>query len=258
MSRIICVTSGKGGVGKTTLASNLSLALNDFGYDTLVVDANFTNPNLGFHLGVPIYGSTIHDVMQGHASPSDATFVLDSGLRAMFGGLSNDQLLETRPEQLDNILENLGWLPDYVILDSAAGLGKEAVTGIKAADEALIVTNPEMPSVTDALKTARVAEMFGTRIRGTVVNRTGNGYSMSADKVQGLVDSRVVAKLPESKKVKRAVKEGKPLIRKDPKSRFSERVKKLAADIAGIDYRPKKPKNSQGFLSDLIKRLPFF
>ncbi len=258
MSKVICITSGKGGVGKTTLASNLSLALNDFGHDTLVVDANFTNPNLGFHLGVPTYDNTIHDVMQGHASPSDATFVLDSGLRAIFGGLSNDKLLDTNPNQLENILNDLGWYPEYIIIDSAAGLGNEALAGIRAADEAILVTNPEMPAVTDALKTSQVAEMFNTCVRGTVLNRVNGGYGVEPERVQGVVETEVLAEIPESKKAKEAIKEGKPLLRKDPDSSFSEQVRRLAADISGTNYTPKKSKSSGGFFAGLIDRLPFF
>ncbi|MDY6778038.1 MAG: P-loop NTPase [Candidatus Nanohaloarchaea archaeon] len=55
MVRRICVSGGKGGVGKTTITSNLGSALTEFGVDTTVVDANLTNPNLGFHLCIPLY-----------------------------------------------------------------------------------------------------------------------------------------------------------------------------------------------------------
>jgi ATPases involved in chromosome partitioning len=78
MTRLVCVTGAKGGTGKTTVASNLAAALTEFGQDTLVMDANLTNPNLGFHLGIPLYPTTLHDVLKGESRLPEATYVHDS------------------------------------------------------------------------------------------------------------------------------------------------------------------------------------
>ena len=68
MTRIIACASGKGGVGKTTFVANLGVALAELGKDVIAVDTNLTTPNLGLHLGVPLYPTTLHDVLKGKAS----------------------------------------------------------------------------------------------------------------------------------------------------------------------------------------------
>jgi len=79
MTRLICVSSGKGGVGKTTVTSNIGAALTQFGSDTIVLDANLTNPNLGFHLGIPLYPKTLHDVLKGEAHITEAMYITTQG-----------------------------------------------------------------------------------------------------------------------------------------------------------------------------------
>ncbi|MDI6798866.1 MAG: P-loop NTPase, partial [Candidatus Aenigmarchaeota archaeon] len=65
MTRIISVIGGKGGTGKTTIASNLSAALSELGQEVIAVDANLTTPNLGLHLGLLLVPNTLHDVLRG-------------------------------------------------------------------------------------------------------------------------------------------------------------------------------------------------
>ncbi|MCK5333089.1 MAG: AAA family ATPase, partial [Candidatus Aenigmarchaeota archaeon] len=171
MTRVIAVSSGKGGVGKTTMTSNLGVALNDFGQKAVVVDTNLTTPNLGFHLGVPLYPKTLHDVMKGEASIDDATYIHPSGLKVIPAGISMADLKSTNPKNLSKAVISLVGDHDVVLLDSAAGLGKESMAGIHAADELLVVTNPQLPAVTDALKAIKVSEEEGTKVIGVVLNK---------------------------------------------------------------------------------------
>lgn len=240
MTRLICVSSGKGGVGKTTVTSNIGSALADFGIDAVVVDANLTNPNLGFHLGIPLYPTTLHDVLKGDAHITEATYIHGSGLRVVPAGLSVEDLRSTSPDNLESVLMDAVGDPEIILIDSAAGLGQESINSIELADELLTVTNPNLPAVTDALKTVNIAEDAGTHVLGTVLNRIkGRDHELTEEEVEDMIGHPVVASFPEHDDVERATSEKSTITRHQPDHHISEKFKVLAADIAGIDYRPR-------------------
>lgn len=255
MTRLICLSSGKGGVGKTTVAANLGSALNEFGMETVLIDANLTNPSLGFHLGIPLYPETLHDVLKGDVDITDATYLHNSGLKVVPAGLSVDDLKNTSPESLPDVLLDLVGGPDFVLIDSAAGLGNEALHAIESSDELLVVTNPDLPSVTDALKTANIAEQAGTDITGVVLNRVkGSSSELESEEVESMIGYPVISSIPEDEDVQDSISLKKPLLHHKPKKNTSERFRKLAADIADIDYEH-KVRESKGFFSRMLSFL---
>ena len=239
MGRVICLVSGKGGVGKTTLASNLGIALNDFGKRTLVIDTNLTTPNLGFHLGVPLFPKTFHDVLNGKAYPEEATYIHPSGLKVMPAGISLRDLKSTNLSKMNSIVLDIAEDHDIVILDGAAGLGNEGKASLSAADDALIITNPQLPSVTDALKTIKIAEELGTRILGVVLNRSKNHPSeLSQSEVEALLGYPVISIIPEENHIIDSLAAKTPIVSYKPNTRSAQEMKKLAASLIGIDYNP--------------------
>src|SRR3972149_8002988 len=92
MKKIIVITSGKGGVGKTTTAINLGAALNYFGKDVVVLDANLTTPNVGLHLGAPIVPVNSNHVLSGKANVVDAIYEHESGTKIVPSSLSVKEL----------------------------------------------------------------------------------------------------------------------------------------------------------------------
>ena len=134
MTRIIVCASGKGGVGKTTLVANLGLALMKHSKDVIVVDANLTTPNLGLHLGIPLYPTTLHDVVKGKADIKDAIYEHESGLRIIPAGISINDLRGADPKELPNAFLGLLGATDIILVDAAAGLGRETLSALEAAD----------------------------------------------------------------------------------------------------------------------------
>ena len=169
MPKIITITSGKGGVGKTTTAINLGAAINYFGKDVIIVDANLTTPNVGLHLGAPIVPVSLNHVLLGKAKVSDAVYEHESGTKIIPSSLSVRELRRLDHSKLKDVSKKLKKLADYIIFDSAAGLGEEAIASIESADEIIIVTNPEIPAVTDALKTSKLVEELGKQVKGIIV-----------------------------------------------------------------------------------------
>ncbi len=236
---MICVASGKGGTGKTTMVSNMGAAMNEFGINTLVIDANLTTPHLGFHLGVPLYPKTIHDVLRGEASIEEAIFIHQSGLKIIPGGISLSDLKSTKPEKLAEIMLELIGNHEFVLVDGAAGLGREPLAGVEATDEVLVVTNPNLPAVTDALKVIKLAEEFGSHVLGVVLNRvTSRSHELTVDDVESLLGYPVIAKVPEDPRVDEAIAAKAPLVIYSPSSPAALEMKRLAAKLAGVEWSP--------------------
>src|SRR3989344_5213668 len=167
--RKILICSAKGGVGKTCTSINLSVALNKLGKDVVLVDCNFTTPNIGLYYGIARVEKTIHDVLNKKGNINNAIYIHKSGMKIIPGSISVESLRKVRPEFLKQKLEKLN--SDFVILDSSAGLGREALASLDACNEVLVLANPEMPSVADALKLIKISEELKKEIIGVVVCR---------------------------------------------------------------------------------------
>ena len=128
MAKIISVISGKGGVGKTTTVSNLGAALVSKGKEVIVIDGNVTTPNLSLHLGIPFYPLTLHDVLKKKIPITSAIYEHPSGLKIIPASLSVDAMKGVSMEKMENALWSLLGSADIILVDSAAGLGREAMS----------------------------------------------------------------------------------------------------------------------------------
>ena len=238
MTTIIAIASGKGGVGKTTSAINLGAALNGYGKDVIVVDANLTTPNIGLHLGAPIVPVSLNHVLNGKAKIIDAIYQHESGTKIIPSSLSVKDLRNVNHEGLKEISKRLKKMADIVILDSAAGLGDEAIAAMGAADEVILVTNPEIPAVTDALKASKVAEEMGKVVKGVILTRVnGSSVQMPVSNVRDMLELPILGIIPEDKNVARSVVMKDALVHTHPNSKAARAYRRLAANIIGVEYK---------------------
>jgi septum site-determining protein MinD len=234
MARIIAVVSGKGGVGKTTLVSNLGAALAKKGKDVIILDGNVTTPNLSLHLGIPFYPVTLHDVLKKKASIDSAIYQHPTGIKIVPASLSANSARGVNIEKLNSVLLNLLGRSDIIIVDAAAGLGKEALTAMKVADELIIITNPELPAVTDALRAIKIAKDSGTKILGVVVNRVkGVKHELSLSEIKAMLGVPILAVVPEDRAVPKSIAKKVPVVHHKPTSRAARAFKRLASRILG-------------------------
>jgi septum site-determining protein MinD len=155
-------------------------------------------------------------------------------LKIIPASLSADSIKDVSIERFQSVMLNLLGKADIVIVDAAAGLGKEALAAISVADDLIIVTNPELPAVTDALKTIKVAEEKGTRILGVVVNRVrGMKHELSLDEIKSMLEVPILAAVPEDLAVPRSIAKRIPVVHHRPRSRASLEFQRLAAKIIG-------------------------
>jgi septum site-determining protein MinD len=244
MTRLITITSAKGGVGKTTSAVNIGAALNSFGKDVIIVDANLTTPNIGLHLGAPIVPISLNHVLLGNAKLSEAIYEHESGTKVVPSSLSVKELkrLNSNTKKLKDVGKRLRKMADYVILDSAAGLGDEAISAMQTADEIVIVTNPEIPAVTDALKAVKVLEDMGKDIIGVLVTRVkGRKSEMPISNIRDMLELPILGVIPEDKRMQEALVRKDAIVHTHPKCKASRAYKKVAAKMDGNNnYREEK------------------
>ncbi len=250
MSRVIGILAGKGGVGKTTLTSNLGYALTELGHDVTLIDANLTTPHLGFHLGMHLVPKTLHDVLRGGTSLKDATYTHPLGFKVIPGSISVRDLINVDIEKLSDVASHLSDRADFVLMDCAPSLGREAVTAMRATDEVLAVTNPDLPSVADALKTLRFAQRMGKKVLGVVVNRVSHkSEELKKWEIEDMLGSPVIAEIPEDKNIPKSIAVKAPLLDYSPDSPASREIRRVAYQLVGKEYNAIA---NTGFLGWLI------
>lgn len=243
MAKIIVITSGKGGVGKTTSAINLGAAMNFFGADVLVIDGNLSTPNIGIHLNSPEVPVNLNHVLKGKSDVFEAVYEHESGMKIMPASLSVKELGKTNPRRMNDFKNEFKKVSDYVVIDSAAGLGDEAISAIELADEVVIITNPEMPAITDALKAIKVAEQGKKLVRGVIMNRIKrNKIEMQPETVKEMLEVPILGMIPEDSCVAASLNHKDAVVHVFPRSKSARAYKEIAAKIVGAEYDSKKDK----------------
>ena len=232
MTRFLAV-AGKGGAGKTTTAINLATALIDYGRHVILVDANIKSPHIALHLGASKVDNTLHDVLLGMKKIRDSAYRHVSGLRVIPGSLSVEKQDAASSENTRKHMLDLIGSGELVIIDT----GNDAIdmkNVLKAADELLVVTTPDLPSVAEALKIIKKAEKQGVTVIGAVVNRLKNINSeMEIKNIEAMLDKPVIASINEDRSVSEALVMRHPVVYLDPDSSASKGFKLLANKLIG-------------------------
>jgi flagellar biosynthesis protein FlhG len=199
-ARILAVTSGKGGVGKTFLAANLAAALAGRGERVLVLDADLGLANLDVVLNLHPK-LTLHDVFTGKATLEEAILVAPGGFSVLLAGSGLVEYSRLTPqvrEQLIEIIEQVAPRFDRILLDTGAGISDVVLHAISLADDVLVIATPEPTSMTDAYATIKVlATLHRRRHIRLVVNQVsaaGEGRTIR-NQLQLVIDRFVVPQL---------------------------------------------------------------
>ena len=236
-TRTILCLSSKGGVGKTTTAINLAAALNSFGRETVLLDADLSTPNVGVYMGTPVVPVTLHDVLSGKASVEEALYLHHSGLKILPGSIAYQEAKNIKHSKISEVVVDLYGGVDFIIVDASPSMGKESLSVLKSVDEVIVITNPEMPAVTDALKTVKQCQSLGKHVLGFVVTKTNaKNPDLSLNDIQGLLEVPLLAIIPEDRAVKYAQAQKDAVVHVHPRSAASIQYKHLAADLVDEDY----------------------
>jgi septum site-determining protein MinD len=219
MSRIIVITSGKGGVGKTTCTANLGMALAQRGRKVAVIDADFGLRNLDLLLGLEnriVY--TAVEVLAGECR-LDQALVKDKRQPnlALLPAAQNRTKDAVTPDQMRKLVAALAQSYDYVLIDSPAGIEMGFQNAIAPAKEAIIVTTPEISAVRDADRVVGLLEANDVRRMHLVVNRlrpamVEQDMMMSVKDVQEILSIPLLGVVPDDEKVIVSTNRGEPLV----------------------------------------------
>lgn len=234
MTRYIVVASGKGGVGKTTTSVNLATSLAKIGKNVVLVEGNISTPNIGLHLGSSNVPISLNEVLEGKHPIASAAYMHASGLKVIPANISRKK---QGLERMQNILSDLDGLVDVVVIDSAGSVDEEAKTILRSAHEILIVTTPDMPAVTDSLRTIKLAEEAGIKVNGAVVNRARfDRYDMSDENIESMLGIPILVKIPDDHNVRAALHHKHPVVHAHPKAPSSQEFLRLAHLLLGRKY----------------------
>lgn len=232
MRRIIGIVSGKGGVGKTVTSLNLGLALHYLDQNSMVVDADLNNPNVGLQLGLYNFPMTINDALEKDVSILEALHIHPSGLRIIPASISLLHL-HTNPEKLQDLLNVL---EGYVIVDCAPGFGKEVISSLEVCDEVIVVTNPMFPSVVGAMRVIEVAKELGKKIRGIILNKVGK-FEINPKEIEAITGIDVLGQIPYDRNIDLSIIAKTPVVQYRPYSTSSQEFMKIACNLTGKKYQ---------------------
>jgi len=239
LPRIIGIVSGKGGVGKTTFATNLGIALSNFGKRVVVVDCNITTPHLAYYLGAKNYSITLNDVLKKDVDVKFAPMDKDGVLFIPCSEDLND-IARVDIDDLKKYVERLSANNDYdyIVLDSAPGLGREAVATLKACNEIIFVTTPTIPNIMDVTRCAEVANKLGHKRFNIVLNMVrGKEFELRIEDAQKIFGAPVLGMIPFDMNVMDSTAQGVPFLWYKTKSRTSDYFMNIAANLIGVEYR---------------------
>ena len=251
MAKVYAILSGKGGVGKTTTTINLGTSLNSLGEDVIILDGNLTTPNIGIHLGAPIVPTTLNHVLNGQAKIEDAIYEHESGTKIIPSSLSLKESEKINYKRLIEVAKRLKKISNHILIDCAAGLGEEAKSAMMAADEIIIVTNPEMSAVTDALKAIKLAEEMGKPVIGVIITRyQGKSVEMSISNIKEMLEVPIMGIIPEDDAIKESHVMKNAVIFTHPKSSASQSYNLTTRRMLGEEVKFEIHK--KGFLKKLL------
>jgi len=236
MVETFAVASGKGGTGKTTSTLALGMAL-AAEYDVTVIDADTGMANVLFHAGLADVETTLHEVLAGDA-PVDAAVYDRFGMSVVPCGTSLSGFQEANPDRLREVVAALAGETDVILLDSPASLdSRTGALPVVLADRVVIVLQPTIPSLSDALKIQEYARTYGTGIAGTLFNRVTSDANIDriAEKAEEYFDGTQLATVPESDVVRAARRAGEPLLAHAPDADAAESYRGAAAQLAVND-----------------------
>ncbi len=262
-TRIIAVSSGKGGVGKTNIAINLAIAFARMGKRVIVMDADLGLANVNVVLGViPKYN--LYHLIRRQKKLSDIIMDTEYGIQIVAGASGFSKIANLSEDERTTFIQELHELSsaDIVIIDTGAGVSNNVISFIAAADDVIIVTTPEPTAITDAYG---IIKIIATEVDNLelglklVVNRVGSVSEGKrvANRVISIASHFLNLKVDylgfvfQDKLVHSAVISQKPFFVLDEKSRASICIKHLVGRLENIEY--KEGKGISRFLRKLMK-----
>ncbi len=241
----ICISSGKGGVGKTTLTVNLAYALADRGKKVLVIDGDLGLANVDVMLGISAT-NTIQDILDKGADSKEAVVYLEPGLGILPASSGTPEMVTLGPEDqqvLEGYLQEVADGFDVVLMDTSAGIGPSVLWFNTFADHNLLVTTADPTSLTDAYALAKVLwKDYGRDLFRVVINGVRDGkegvkafetLAGAAKRFLGL-EVDLLGIIPQDEQVMKSIREQVAFLKRAPDSNAARSIMELSEKVLSL------------------------
>ena len=238
VGKVIVVTSGKGGVGKTTATANIGAGLASQGHSVVLIDTDIGLRNLDLVLGLEnrIVFDLV-DVVDGKCRSFRQALIKDKRFDnlSILASAQSREKDAVKPEQMKKLCNELKDAFDFIILDCPAGIEMGFKNAIAGADEAIVVTNPEVSAVRDADRIVGLLEAAEINTIRLILNRVKpglikRGQMLSVTDVQDILNIELLGQVPEDERIVHSSNKGEPAIL-DPRSKAGMAYRNVVARI---------------------------
>lgn len=219
MGEVIVITSGKGGVGKTTTTANIGIGLSKLDKKVIVIDTDLGLRNLDVVMGLEnriVYN--LVDVIEGNCRLKQA-LIKDKRFPELYllPSAQTKDKTAVSPEQMRKLIADLKDEFDYILLDCPAGIEQGFENAVAGADRAIIVTTPEVSAIRDADRIIGLLEAHGIKKNDLIINRlriemVKRGDMMSVEDVTEILATNLLGVIPDDEQVVIATNQGEPIV----------------------------------------------
>lgn len=258
--RIIAVSSGKGGVGKSNFVVNVSIALQKMNKKVLIFDGDIGMGNDDVLMGfLPKYN--VYDVILGDKSIEEVIIKGPFGVKLLPGGTGVLRMEGITKVQRDDFIEKLSSLNDveYIILDTGAGINRDVLAFITCSEEFITITTPEPTSLTDAYSLLKAVNHFKLKGKSKIIinrvvddregEKTFNRFNSVVNKFLN-IELEYLGYISDDKNLTQAVRKQIPLLISYPNSQASKDINFIASKLSGI-----KNFESKANIQSLFKKI---
>lgn len=260
-TRIITVTSGKGGVGKSNFVVNISISLVKMGKKVLIFDADIGMGNDDVLMGIyPKYN--VMDLVSGKVTIDQVIIEGPSGVHLLPGGSGLNNIEDLQENQRTLFLKQIESIEgyDYIFIDTGAGISRNVLAFISASDEFILVTTPEPTSLTDGYSLLKAADHFKIKNKSNIVvnkvldkkegDQTFSKFKTAVNKFLSL-DVNYLGIIYEDRKLIMAVREQEPFVLSYPNSEAAKCIRIISEKLVGTE-RVEKGSGAQNLFKKLF------
>jgi flagellar biosynthesis protein FlhG len=264
-ARIITVSSGKGGVGKTNFTVNIGIALGKLGKKVTIIDADLGLANVDVLLGiVPKYN--LSHVLKGEATVQEIIVNGPYDINVISGGSGIMDLIDLDQNQLEKLIHSLKYcndISDYILIDTGAGLSKSVLSFVEAASDIVIVITPDPTSITDAYALIKNIIKDEDKKIKLIINRVESNeegdevFNKLEQAVSKFLDKSLenLGYIFEDNNLKKAVRKQMPVIEAYPRAISSKGIENIAYNLEHNSKYTKTTNNFRGFLNKLMSKI---
>jgi flagellar biosynthesis protein FlhG len=266
-TKILAVTSGKGGVGKSTLSVNLAISIAQAGFKVLIFDGDLGLANINVLLGI-IPKFNLYHVVKGHKALKDIIITTNEGVDIIAGASGYSQLANLNDTQRMNLVKGFSDIDnyDYMIIDTGAGISSNVIGLLMPADEVIVITTPEPTAITDSygLIKSIVAQSKDKRLK-IIVNRVRSAIEGKkvADRVIDIssqfleVEVTNLGFIFQDEDVERSIREQKPYIVSAPRSKASACLQRITQTLLQLEGDAIDQEGLAGFFKKFFNFVDF-